>query len=157
MVGREYEQKGMVKDGSKMINAVSNSKVPLITLMVGNSYGAGNYAMAGRAYEPRFAFTWPSHRIAVMGGRQLAGVLSLVRRQAAARAGASFDEQKDTELRQKMEQQIDRESTALFATGHLWDDGIIDPRDTRDVLGLALSAVTSAPVAGSDGYAVFRL
>ena len=148
MVGTRYEQGGIIKDGAKLINAVSNSTVPHLTLMVGASYGAGNYAMAGRAYDPRFVFTWPNHRIAVMGPKQLAGVLSIVRRNAAEAAGRPFDEAADEELRQATEHQIEEESTALYATGRLWDDGIIDPRDTRTVLAIALTAVHSAPVRG---------
>ena len=156
MVGTRYEQGGIIKDGAKLINAVSNSTVPHLTLMVGASYGAGNYAMAGRAYGPRFVFTWPNHRIAVMGPTQLAGVLSIVRRNAAAAAGRPFDENEDEELRRATEAQIERESTALFATGRLWDDGIIDPRDTRTVLAIALSAVSSAPVQGTAVFGVVR-
>jgi acetyl-CoA carboxylase carboxyltransferase component len=157
MVGTRYEQGGIIKHGAQLINAVSNSTVPHLTLMVGASYGAGNYAMSGRAFDPRFVFTWPTHRIAVMGGRQLAGVLSIVRRAAASQQGLPFDERADADLRAATEDQIDTESTALFATGRLWDDGVIDPRDTRIVLGLALSAVHSAPVEGSASYAVFRM
>jgi acyl-CoA carboxylase subunit beta len=161
MVGTRYEQGGIVKDGSKMINAVSNSSVPHLTLMVGASYGAGNYAMSGRAYDPRFVFSWPSHRIAVMGGKQLAGVLSIIQRTAAGRASRPYDEEADAARRTAIEAQIDTESTALFATGRLWDDGIIDPRDTRTVLGLALSAAiggrTPAGPRDHSGYAVFRM
>jgi acetyl-CoA carboxylase carboxyltransferase component len=156
MVGTRYEQGGIIKDGAKLINAVSNSTVPHLTLMVGASYGAGNYAMAGRAYRPRFVFTWPNHRIAVMGPKQLAGVLSIVRRNAAAAAGQPFDEAADEALRQATEDQIEAESTALFATGRLWDDGIIDPRDTRTVLSIALTACHSAPVEGTAVFGVVR-
>jgi len=156
MVGTRYEQGGIIKDGAKLINAVSNSTVPHLTLMVGASYGAGNYAMAGRAYDPRFVFTWPNHRIAVMGPKQLAGVLSIVRRNAAESAGRAFDEAADQELKEATEAQIERESTAHFATGRLWDDGIIDPRDTRTVLAIALSAVHSAAVKGTAVFGVVR-
>jgi acetyl-CoA carboxylase carboxyltransferase component len=156
MVGTRYEQGGIIKDGAKLINAVSNSTVPHLTLMVGASYGAGNYAMAGRAYDPRFIFTWPNHRIAVMGPKQLAGVLSIVRRNAAAAAGRPFDEAADEQLRAATEAQIEEESTAQYATGRLWDDGIIDPRDTRTVLAIALTAVHSAPVAGTAVFGVVR-
>lgn len=157
MVGRRYEEGGIIKDGAKMINAVSNSTVPHLTVMIGASYGAGNYAMSGRAYHPRFLFSWPNHRIAVMGPEQLAGVLSIVRRQAAERAGLPFDEAQDQKLRQAVEGQIDQESYAFFASGRLWDDGVIDPRDTRTVLGLTLSAVHSGPVEGARSYGVFRM
>jgi acyl-CoA carboxylase subunit beta len=156
MVGTRYEQGGIIKDGAKLINAVSNSTVPHLTLMVGASYGAGNYAMAGRAYDPRFVFTWPNHRIAVMGPKQLAGVLAIVRRNAAAAAGRAFDEEADNDLRAATEAQIEEESTALFATGRLWDDGIVDPRDTRTVLAIALTAVHSAAVKGTATFGVVR-
>jgi acetyl-CoA carboxylase carboxyltransferase component len=156
MVGTRYEQGGIIKDGAKLINAVSNSTVPHLTLMVGASYGAGNYAMAGRAYDPRFVFTWPNHRIAVMGPKQLAGVLSIVRRNAAELAGRPFDEEADNDLRTATEAQIERESTATFATGRLWDDGIIDPSHTRTVLAIALTAVHSAPVRGTATFGVVR-
>ncbi len=156
MVGTRYEQGGIIKDGAKLINAVSNSTVPHLTLMVGASYGAGNYAMAGRAYDPRFVFTWPNHRIAVMGPKQLAGVLSIVRRNAAEAAGRPFDEEADEEQRAATEHQIEVESTAQYATGRLWDDGIVDPRDTRTVLAVALTAVHSAPVRGTAVFGVVR-
>ena len=157
MVGKAYEQGGIIKDGSKMINAVANSTVPAITVMIGGSFGAGNYGMCGRAYEPRFLFTWPNHRIAVMGPQQLAGVLSIVARAAAEARGQVYDAAADTLMRQAVEGQIERESLALFATARLWDDGIIDPRDTRTVLGIALSACHSAEVAGAHTYGVFRM
>ncbi|MGV0834390.1 carboxyl transferase domain-containing protein [Mycolicibacterium thermoresistibile] len=157
MVGSAAERGGIIKDGAKLINAVSNSTVPHLTLMVGASYGAGNYAMSGRAYDPRFVFTWPNHRIAVMGGTQLAGVMSILRRGAAERAGAPFDEDTDARIRAQTEAMIEEQSTALNATGQLWDDGIIDPRHTRTALGLALSAVHSAPIQGATSFAPFRM
>ncbi len=157
MVGTRYEQGGIIKDGAKLINAVSNSTVPHLTLMVGASYGAGNYGMSGRAYDPRFVFSWPNHRIAVMGPKQLAGVLTIVARQKAEKAGQPFDEEQFAPLRDAFEAQVEKESTALYATGHLWDDGIVDPRDTRTVLGIALSATHSAPVQGTGSYGVFRM
>jgi len=157
MVGTRYEQGGIVKHGSQLINAVSNSTVPHLTLMVGASYGAGNYGMSGRAFDPRFVFSWPNHRIAVMGPKQLAGVMSILQRSAAERAHRPFDEQADAVLREAIESQIESESTALYATGHLWDDGIIDPRDSRIVLSIALSAIHSGPVNGTESFGVFRL
>ena len=157
MVGRRYEEGGIIKDGAKLINAVSNSTVPHLTIMVGASYGAGNYGMSGRAYDPRFLFAWPNHRIAVMGPEQLAGVLSIVRRTAAERAGQPFDEAEDQAIRQMVQGQIEKESYAFYATARVWDDGIIDPRDTRTVLGICLSAVHSGPVAGTTRYGVFRM
>ena len=146
MVGREYEQAGIIKDGAKMINAVTNSTVPHLTVIMGASYGAGNYGMCGRAYGPRFLFAWPSSKMAVMGPQQLAGVLSIVARQSAAAAGREFDEEADERQRRTVEEQIERESHAFFNSGKIYDDGIIDPRDTRTVLGLALSALHSNEV-----------
>ena len=157
MVGTKYEQGGIIKDGAKLINAVSNCGVPMITLMMGASYGAGNYGMAGRAYDPRFIFSWPNHRIAVMGPKQLAGVLTIVARQKTEAAGQAFDEEAFAPIRDAFEKQVEDESTALFATGRLWDDGIIDPRDTRTVLSLAVSATHSAPVTGTERFGVFRM
>jgi acyl-CoA carboxylase subunit beta len=157
MVGTEYEQAGIIKDGAKMINAVANSGVPHLTVIIGASYGAGNYGMCGRAYDPRFLFMWPNARVAVMGPQQLAGVMSIVARGAAQAAGRAFDEQADAVARQATEDQIERESRALFMTGRVYDDGIIDPRDTRTVLGLTLSAVHSNRVEGRRGFGVFRM
>ena len=156
MVGAKYEQEGIIKNGAKLINAVSNSTVPAITIMIGASYGAGNYGMCGRAYEPRFLFTWPNHRIAVMGGKQLAGVLEIIRREAAAKKGETLDEQNLELVKMMVENQIDQESNALFATGRLWDDGVIDPRDTRDVIGICLSTVHTQAVEGTTSWGVFR-
>ena len=157
MVGTQYEQGGIIKDGAKLINAVSNSTVPMLTVMVGSSYGAGNYGMCGRAYDPRFLFTWPNHRIAVMGPEQLAGVLSIVRRQAAERTGATYNEDEDRAVRQMVIQQIDAESNAFYATARIWDDGVLDPRETRTVLAIALSATFNKQVRGSDAFGVFRM
>jgi len=156
MVGKEYEQGGIIRAGSKMINAVANSAVPMFTVMIGGSYGAGNYAMAGRAYRPRFLFTWPNHRIAVMGGKQLAGVLDIIQRQAASKKGVAVDEQRLEVGKAMIEAQIDRESDPFFASARLWDDGIIDPRDTRSVLAIALSAAHGAAVEGTMAFGVFR-
>ena len=159
MVGTKYEQGGIIKDGAKLINAVSNSGLPHVTLMMGASYGAGNYGMSGRAYDPRFVFTWPNHRIAVMGPKQLAGVLTIVARQ---KAGDAFDEAAFAPIRDAFEAQVESQSTALFATGRLWDDGIIDPADTRTVLALAFAACGAAAdtvSAGPDAapFGVFRM
>ncbi len=157
MVGREYEQRGMIKDGAKMINAVTNSTVPHLTVNMAASYGAGNYGMCGRAYGPRFLFTWPNAKTAVMGPQQLAGVLSIVAKQSAASMGRPFDEEADAAMRTAVEEQIERESLAMFMTGRLYDDGIIDPRDTRTILGICLSVVTKEPINGQRGYGVFRM
>ena len=157
MVGQEYERGGIVKHGSQMINAVSNSKVPHITVILGSSYGAGNYGMGGRAFDTRFVFLWPTAKIAVMGPRQMAGVMSIVRRAQAARRGTSIDEGVEQARTEAVESFAEATSLGRYATGRVVDDGIIDPRDTRDAVGMALSACHSAPVSGSTGFGVFRL
>jgi acyl-CoA carboxylase subunit beta len=157
MVGKEYEQGGIIKHGAMMINAVSNSSVPHLTVNIGASYGAGNYGMCGRAYDPRFLFAWPNARSAVMGPAQLAGVLSIVGRQSAESKGIPFDEAADEEMRALVEAQIESESLPLYLSSRLYDDGIIDPRDTRTVLGLCLSVIDSQPINGTRGYGVFRM
>ncbi|QYC43367.1 putative propionyl-CoA carboxylase beta chain 5 [Nonomuraea coxensis DSM 45129] len=156
MVGRDYEQRGIIKHGAMMINAVSNSTVPHLTIVMGASYGAGNYGMCGRAFEPRFLFAWPSAKSAVMGPAQLAGVLSIVGRAAAEARGQAYDEEADAAMRAMVEAQIEAESLPFFLSGRLYDDGVIDPRDTRTVLGMCLSAVNSAPVPEPAGFGVFR-
>ncbi|GAA0846282.1 carboxyl transferase domain-containing protein [Streptosporangium amethystogenes subsp. fukuiense] len=157
MVGKDYEQGGIIKHGAMMINAVSNSTVPHLTIVMGASYGAGNYGMCGRAYDPRFLFSWPSAKSAVMGPAQLAGVLSIVGRAAAQARGQVYDEEGDAAMRRMVEAQIEAESLPFFLSGRLYDDGVIDPRDTRTVLGLCLSAVHNAPAPEPAGFGVFRM
>src|SRR5690606_24859645 len=158
MVGADYEQGGIIKHGAMMINAVSNSRVPHLSVLMGASYGAGHYGMCGRAYDPRFLFAWPSAKSAVMGPQQLAGVLSIVARQSAAAKGRPYDDEADAALRAMVEQQIESESLPMFLSGRLYDDGVIDPRDTRTVLGLCLSAIHTAPYEGvRGGFGVFRM
>ncbi len=158
MVGKTYEQDGIIKDGAKMINAVSNSTVPHLTLVIGASYGAGNYGMCGRAFGPRLLFSWPHAKSAVMGPAQLAGVLSLVGRQSAASRGQAYDEDADAQMRALVEAQIEAESLALANSGRVFDDGIIDPRDTRTVLGICLSVVhRTEPRGVRGGFGVFRM
>ena len=157
MVGKEFEQRGIIKDGAKMINAVSNSRVPHLTVHMAASYGAGNYGMCGRAYGPRFLFAWPNAKTAVMGPAQLAGVMSIVAKESAASMGRPFDEEADEQLRRMVEEQIEKESLAMFMSGKLYDDGIIDPRDTRTVLGMCLSIIDNQPIEGTRGYGVFRM
>jgi acetyl-CoA carboxylase carboxyltransferase component len=157
MVGSRYEREGIIKHGAMMINAVSNSAVPHISILIGASYGAGNYGMCGRAYDPRFLFAWPSAKAAVMGPAQLAGVLSIVARQSAAAAGRDYDEDADQVMRTMVENQIESESLPMVLSGQLFDDGVIDPRETRTVLGFCLSAIHSGPVAGTTRYGVFRM
>ncbi|GAB3146929.1 acyl-CoA carboxylase subunit beta [Amycolatopsis sp. NPDC004378] len=157
MVGTQYEQGGIIKDGAKMINAVTNSTVPHLTVNLASSFGAGNYGMSGRAYDPRLMFAWPGAKLAVMGATQLAGVLSIVGRASAASQGKPFDEDADRARTAAIEAQIDTESHAFAVTARLYDDGIVDPRDTRDVLGMSLSAVHSNRVEGRRGFGVFRM
>jgi acetyl-CoA carboxylase carboxyltransferase component len=156
MVGKDYEQGGIIKHGALMVNAVSNSTVPHISILMGASYGAGHYGMCGRAFDPRFLFAWPSARSAVMGPAQLAGVLSIVARAATASRGQAYDEAGDAAMRAMVEGQIEAQSLPMFLSGMLYDDGVIDPRDTRTVLGLCLSVIHNAPVKGADGFGVFR-
>ena len=157
MVGKDFEQRGIIKDGAKMINAVTNSRVPHLTIHMAASYGAGNYGMCGRAFGPRFLFAWPNAKTAVMGPQQLAGVMSIVAKQSAASMGRPFDAEADEALRKQVEEQIERESLALFMTGRVYDDGIIDPRDTRTVLGMCLSVIDNQPIEGTRGYGVYRM
>jgi acetyl-CoA carboxylase carboxyltransferase component len=156
MVGKEYEQGGIIKHGAQMINAVSNSTVPHISVLMGASYGAGNYGMNGRAFDPRFLFTWPSAKSAVMGPAQLAGVLSIVARAAAEAKGRDYDEEGDAGMRAMVEQMIEEQSLPYALSGMLYDDGVIDPRDTRTVLGICLSVIATRPIVGTERFGVFR-
>jgi acyl-CoA carboxylase subunit beta len=156
MVGAQYEQGGIIKHGAQMINAVSNSQVPHLSVIMGASYGAGNYGMNGRAYDPRFLFTWPSAKSAVMGPAQLAGVLSIVARAAAEARGEAYDDEADAGMRAFIEQSVEEQSLPFFLSGMLYDDGVIDPRDTRTVLAICLSVIENAPIRGAEGYGVFR-
>jgi acetyl-CoA carboxylase carboxyltransferase component len=157
MVGAEYEQGGIIKDGAKMVNAVANSTVPHIGIIAGASYGAGNYGMSGQAFNPRFLFMWPSAKVSVMGAEQLAGVMSIVNRAAAEARGTPLGAEQDEALRRSIEDQIHAEEEAVFMSAHNRDDGIIDPRDTRTVLGITLSAVHSNRVEGTSEWGVFRM
>ncbi|MBM6546128.1 acyl-CoA carboxylase subunit beta [Janibacter sp. YIM B02568] len=157
MVGKEYEQGGIIKHGAMMINAVSNSTVPHISVLLGNSYGAGHYGMCGRSYDPRFVFAWPSARSAVMGAKQLADVAYNVSKASALARGNDFDEEGMKAVREMIEGQINADSMPMVLSGLVYDDGIIDPRDTRDVLGIALSAIHTAPVEGSSSFGIFRM
>jgi len=157
VVGRDFEQAGIIKKGSQMINAVTNSTVPHLTVIFGASYGAGTYAMSGRAFDNRFTFIWPTAKIAVMGPKQIAGVMSIVRRARAARKGEPFDEEADAQIVAAVEAIQEKGSLALQATSAISDDGIVDPRDTRTVLGICLSVVRNRSIEGAEGYGVFRL
>ncbi|KAA1420230.1 acyl-CoA carboxylase subunit beta [Nocardioides humilatus] len=157
MVGKEYEQNGIIKHGAMMINAVSNSQVPHLTVIMGASYGAGNYGMNGRAYDPRFLFTWPSAKSSVMGPAQLAGVLEIVARESAEKKGEVFDAEGFKGIKEMVEAQIEEQSLPYVLSGMVYDDGVIDPRDTRTVLGICLSVIDNQPIEGAMNFGVFRL
>jgi len=157
IVGTDFEQRGITKDGSKMINAVSNSKVPHISVICGASYGAGNYGMSGRDYGPRFSFIWPTAKIAVMGPKQMAGVMSIVGRNSAKRRGVPFDEEADARRAAAVEKNAEIGSLALYATAAITDDGMIDPRDTRKYLSIVLSACHNNKIEGARGFGVWRM
>jgi 3-methylcrotonyl-CoA carboxylase beta subunit len=156
MVGRKYENEGIARHGAKMVTAVATTNVPKITMLVGGSFGAGNYGMAGRAYQPRFLWTWPNSRISVMGGEQAAGVLATVKREGIERAGGSWSAAEEAEFKRPTIEMFDRQSHPLYASARLWDDGIIDPRKTRAVLALSLSAALNAPIEETR-FGVFRM
>lgn len=156
MVGRKYEAGGIAKDGAKMVMAVANAKVPKLTVLIGGSFGAGNYGMCGRAYSPNFLFMWPNARISVMGGDQAAGVLANVEEAKRKRDGQTWSSEDQTEFKKKISSRYDKEGEPAFASARLWDDGVIDPADTRRILGLSLSASLNAPVRSSC-YGVFRM
>ena len=156
MIGRKYESEGIAKHGAKLVNAVATSAVPKITVMVGGSFGAGNYGMCGRAYSPRFLWTWPNSRISVMGGKQAASVLAVVKRDAADKQGKSWSAENEAEFRQSVINMFNEQSQPLYASARLWDDGIIDPRKTREVLALSLAATRNAPI-GDTRFGVFRM
>ena len=138
MVGRDYEAGGIAKDGAKLVTAVATVSVPKVTVIVGGSFGAGNYGMCGRAYSPRFLWTWPNSRISVMGGEQAAGVLATVRRDAVERQGGAWSDAEEANFKAPVIAQFEEQAHPLYASARLWDDGIIDPRKTRDVVGLSL-------------------
>ncbi|MDO6732500.1 carboxyl transferase domain-containing protein [Marinovum sp. 2_MG-2023] len=156
MVGRKYENEGIARHGAKMVTAVASTSVPKITMLVGGSFGAGNYGMAGRAYQPRFLWTWPNSRISVMGGPQAAGVLATVKRDAIERSGGSWSEAEEAAFKQPTIDMFEEQSHPLYASARLWDDGIIDPRKSRDVLALSLNAALNAPIEETR-FGVFRM
>jgi 3-methylcrotonyl-CoA carboxylase beta subunit len=156
MVGRKYENEGIARHGAKMVTAVATTAVPKVTVLVGGSFGAGNYGMAGRAYSPRFLWSWPNSRISVMGGEQAAGVLATVRREGIERSGGSWKAEEEAAFKAPTLEMFARQSHPLYASARLWDDGIVDPRRTRAVLALSLSAALNAPVAETR-FGVFRM
>lgn len=156
MVGKKYEAGGIAKDGAKLVTAVATTKVPKITMLIGGSFGAGNYGMAGRAYSPRFLWTWPNSRIAVMGGEQAAGVLAQVKRAIIEKGGGEWSAEEETEFKRPTIEMFEEQSHPLYASARLWDDGIIDPRKTRQVLALSLSATLNAEIEETQ-FGVFRM
>ncbi len=156
MVGRKYENEGIARHGAKMVTAVATTSVPKITMLVGGSFGAGNYGMAGRAYQPRFLWTWPNSRISVMGGAQAAGVLATVKRDAMEKRGEQWSAEDEEAFKRPTVEMFERQAHPLYASARLWDDGIIDPRKSRDVLGLSLRAALNAPVEETR-FGVFRM
>jgi len=156
MVGRKYENEGIARHGAKMVTAVACTNVPKITMLVGGSFGAGNYGMAGRAYSPRFLWSWPNSRISVMGGPQAAGVLATVKRDAIERAGDTWSAEEEAKFKQPTIDMFEEQSHPLYASARLWDDGIIDPRKSRDVLALSLRAALNAPIEETR-FGVFRM
>jgi 3-methylcrotonyl-CoA carboxylase beta subunit len=157
MVGRRYEAGGIARDGAKMVTAVACSTVPKLTVVIGGSFGAGNYAMCGRAYGGRFLWTWPNARISVMGGEQAASVLATVRRDGVEAKGGSWPEAEQQAFMAGIRDQYERQGNPYYATARLWDDGVIDPLDTRRVLGLALEVVAHGPAPGPESYGIFRM
>ena len=156
MVGRKYEAGGIAKNGAKLVTAVSTTAVPKITMLIGGSYGAGNYGMCGRAYSPRFLWSWPNSRIAVMGGEQAAKTLAIVKRQAMEKRGQDWSTQEEAEFRKPTEEMFTRQSHPLYASARLWDDGIVDPRHSRQILGLSLAASLNAPIEDTR-FGLFRM
>ena len=156
IVGRQYERAGIAKDGAKMVHAVANSVVPKFTVMIGGSFGAGNYGMCGRAYEPRLLWMWPNARISVMGGEQAAGVLTTVKRDQMARDGKALSAEEEDAIRAPILQKYEEEGSPYYSTARLWDDGILDPAETRQTLALALSAAYNAPIPAAK-FGVFRM
>ncbi|MEM6621998.1 MAG: carboxyl transferase domain-containing protein [Pseudomonadota bacterium] len=156
MVGRKYEAEGIAKHGAKMVHAVSCAQVPKVTMMIGGSFGAGNYGMCGRGFQPRFLWSWPNARISIMGGEQAAGVLATVKKDQVEARGGTFTDEDERAIKDPIIAQFDRQSHCLYASARLWDDGVIDPRKTRDVLGLSLSAALNAPIPDFH-FGVFRM
>jgi 3-methylcrotonyl-CoA carboxylase beta subunit len=157
MVGRKYEAGGIARDGAKMVTAVACASVPKFTVIIGGSFGAGNYAMCGRAYGGRFLWTWPNSRISVMGGEQAATVLAIVKREGLQRRGETWAEADERSFREDIRGQYETQGHPSYASARLWDDGVIDPADTRDVLALALAAATCRADSGETPYGIFRM
>ena len=157
MVGKRYEQNGMINSGAQLIHAVSGSTVPHISLQVGNSYGAGNYAMCGRSFEPRFLFSYPNVKSGVMGADQLSGVMEIIKRNAAKSSNKVIDENKLKKEKEALAEDADKRASVWHITSEVWDDGVIDPTETRKYLSLALAAVYTSEIKGTNSFGIFRL
>ena len=157
MVGKAYEEGGIIKNGAKLINAVSNSKVPSVTLMIGASFGAGNYGMNGRSYDPNFLFTYPNAKIGVMGSEQLAGVMNIIQKASAKASGIPYDEENAKMIQQMLINEAESKASAWHSTSELWDDGVIDPRETRNYLGFAFAVLYNQKIEGAKSYGVWRM
>jgi len=156
MVGKQYEKDGIAKHGAKLVTAVACVQVPKFTVIIGNSYGAGNYGMCGRAYDPRFLFTWPNSRVSVMGGEQAAGVLAQVKRDQAERSGDTWSKEDEQTFKQPILESYEKQGHPYYGSARLWDDGVIDPAQTRQVLGLAISASLNRPI-DDTRFGIFRM
>jgi 3-methylcrotonyl-CoA carboxylase beta subunit len=156
MVGREYENRGIARDGAKLVTAVACSVVPKLTVVIGGSFGAGNYGMCGRGYDPRFLWMWPNARISVMGGDQAAGVLATVKRDGIEARGGEWSLDEEEAFKAPIREQYETQGSPYYATARLWDDGVIDPADTRRVLGMALDITSTTPTP-APSYGVFRM
>jgi 3-methylcrotonyl-CoA carboxylase beta subunit len=156
MIGKKYENEGIAKNGAKLVTAVATANVPKITVVVGGSYGAGNYGMCGRAYDPRFLFMWPNSRISVMGGEQAAGVLATITQEQRKREGKEWTQEEEDALKKPIIARFEAEGSPYFSSARLWDDGVIDPADSRKVLGLSLSAALNAPMEKTK-FGIFRM
>ena len=157
MVGKEYEEGGIIKNGAKLINAVSNSEVPSITLMIGSSFGAGNYGMNGRSYDPNFLFTYPNAKLGVMGSEQLSGVMEIIQKASAKARGIKYDEEQGNMIKAMLIAEAESKASSWYSTSELWDDGVIDPRETRNYLGFALAVLYNQEIKGTEGYGVWRM
>ena len=157
MVGKAAEHGGIAKNGAKMVMAVACAQVPKFTVIVGGSYGAGNYGMCGRAYSPRFLWMWPNARISVMGGQQAASVLAQVKKEGIKKSGKTWAKEEEDKYRSEMEAKYEEEATPYYSSARLWDDGIIDPRETRNVLAMGLSVAMNNPIKRNENFGVFRM
>ena len=157
IVGKKYEEGGIIKNGAKLINAVSNSEVPHLSLMIGSSFGAGNYAMNGRSYNPRFLFSYPNSKLGVMGSEQLAGVMDIIKTKSAKKKGVKLDKAKMEKDRKALIEMMSKKQTAWHSSSEMWDDGVIEPVETRSYLGFCLAILYNQKIKGTNSFGVFRM